>query len=137
VIRAVVDTNVLVSAMISSAWNEALLVMAINQGLLTPCFSDEILKEYSGVLVRTRFEFPPDEVDALLNLFRRRGDLLDPAPIPPISPDPADDKFVACAVAANADFLVAGNKRHFRQVESLRAKVVNAAELLEFITLEI
>jgi putative PIN family toxin of toxin-antitoxin system len=123
--------------MISSAGNEALLVMAINQGLLTPCFSDEILEEYSGVLSRPRFEFPSDEVDALLNLFRRRGDLLNPAPISPISPDPDDDKFIACAVAANADFLVTGNKRHFPQVKSLRAKVVNAAELLEFITLEI
>jgi putative PIN family toxin of toxin-antitoxin system len=137
VIRAVVDTNVLVSAMISSAGNEALLVMAINQGLLTPCFSDEILKEYSGVLCRPRFGFPAEEVDALLNLFRRRGDLLNPAPIVPISPDPGDDKFIACAVEGDADFLVTGNRRHFPQVSALRAKVVNAAELLEFITLEL
>jgi predicted nucleic acid-binding protein len=43
VIRAVIDTNVLVSAMISSAGNEALLIMAINQGLVTPYFSPEIL----------------------------------------------------------------------------------------------
>jgi putative PIN family toxin of toxin-antitoxin system len=49
VIRAVIDTNVLVSAMISSAGNEALLVMAINQGLVTPFFSPEILEEYSNV----------------------------------------------------------------------------------------
>jgi putative PIN family toxin of toxin-antitoxin system len=53
VIRAVLDTNVLMSAMISSAGNEALLVMAINQGLVTPCFSEEILEEYSDVLLRS------------------------------------------------------------------------------------
>jgi putative PIN family toxin of toxin-antitoxin system len=45
VIRAVIDTNVLVSAMISSAGNEALLLTAIKQGLVVPYFSQEILKE--------------------------------------------------------------------------------------------
>ena len=44
-IRAVIDTNVLLSAMISSAGNESLLIMAINQGLVTPYFSLEILQD--------------------------------------------------------------------------------------------
>jgi uncharacterized protein len=56
-IRAVIDTNVLVSAMISSAGNEALLVTAINQGLVAPCLSREILQEYSDVLLRPRLDF--------------------------------------------------------------------------------
>jgi len=137
VIRAVIDTNVLVSAMISSAGNEALLVMAINQGLVTPCLSGEILEEYSGVLLRPRFGFPPDEVDALLEMLRRRGHLVSPVPLARTSPDPDDDMFIACALAGNADFLVTGNKKHFPQVGSLRGRVVNAAELLEFITLEL
>ena len=61
-IRAVVDTNVLVSAMISSAGNEALLVMAINQGLVAPCLSLEILDEYRDVLRRPRFSFSINEI---------------------------------------------------------------------------
>jgi putative PIN family toxin of toxin-antitoxin system len=137
VIRAVIDTNVLLSALISSAGNEALLILAINQGLVAPCLSAEILQEYSGVLLRPRFGFPVEEVDALLDLLRRSGKLLSPAPVGRTSPDPDDDKFIACAMAGNADFLVTGNKRHFPQVGSLGAKVVNAAELLEFITLEL
>jgi uncharacterized protein len=137
VIRAVIDTNVLVSAMISSTGNEALLVMAINQGLVIPCFSREILKEYSDVLLRPRFGFPVGDVDALLNSLRARGKLLDPVPIAGVSPDPADDKFIACALSENADFLVTGNKRHFPQTRRIGARVVNAAELLEFITLEL
>ena len=136
-IRAVIDTNVLVSAMISSAGNEALVVLAINQGLVVPCFSREILKEYSDVLLRQRFAFPADEVDALLDLLGRSGNLLSPAPVARISPDPDDDKFIACALAGKADFLVTGNKRHFPQVGSSSARVVNAAELLKFIALEL
>ena len=127
-IRAVIDTNVLVSAMISSAGNEALLVMAINQGLVTPCFSPEVLEEYSDVLRRPRFGFTADEVDALLGMFHRRGTLLNAVPIARISPDPGDDKFIACAISGKADFLVTGNKRHYPQSQQTGAKVVNAGE---------
>jgi len=137
VIRAVIDTNVLVSAMISSAGNEALLLMAINQGLVTPYFSPEILNEYRDVLLRPRFGFPAKEVDALLDMLRRRGNLLDQVPVTHASPDPDDDKFIACALAGEADFLVTGNKRHFPQTLPAGASIVNAAELLEVITLEL
>ena len=48
-IRAVVDTNVLVSALIAPAGNEALILLAIRQGLVKPSFSEEILMEYAEV----------------------------------------------------------------------------------------
>lgn len=71
------------------------------------------------------------------DLFRRRGDLLGPPPMAGVSLDPGDDKFIACAAAGKADFLVTGNKRHFPQSQDIGARVVNAAELLGFITLEL
>ena len=135
-ISAVLDTNVLVSAMISSAGNEALLVIAINQGLVTPYFLPDILEEYSDVLLRPKFGFSKEEVDALLDMLQHRGVLLNPVPMSRISPDPDDDKFIACAHVGQVNFLVTGNKRHFPQTKT-GARVVNAAELLEFITLEI
>ncbi|MBK8209209.1 MAG: putative toxin-antitoxin system toxin component, PIN family [Rhodospirillales bacterium] len=52
-IRAVLDTNVLVSGLISPGGNEALIMLAIHQGLLRPCFSEDMLEEYGEVL-RTR-----------------------------------------------------------------------------------
>jgi predicted nucleic acid-binding protein len=57
--------------------------------------------------------------------------------LPGLSPDPGDDKFLACAIAANAEVLVTGNKRHFPEGQFRGTKVVSAAELLEFITLGI
>jgi len=71
----------------------------------------------------------------LLDLLRRRGNLCNPQSTARISPDPDDDKFIACALAGKADVLVTGNKRHFPETEPSGAKVVNAAELLEVITL--
>jgi predicted nucleic acid-binding protein len=70
-------------------------------------------------------------------MLRRRGNLLDQVPVTHISPDPDDDKFIACAVAGKADFLVTDNKRHFPQSLPSDARIVNAAELLEVITLEL
>ncbi len=67
-------------------------------------------------------------------MLQRRGKVLKPVPVVPVSPDPDDDKFIA--LAGNVDFLVTGNKRHFPQTVT-GTRVVNAAELLEFITLEI
>jgi predicted nucleic acid-binding protein len=73
----------------------------------------------------------------LLNLLRRGGEIVNPEPHPGAAPDPHDDKFIACAVSGRANFLVTGNKRHFPQTRYASAKVVNAVELLEFITLEL
>jgi putative PIN family toxin of toxin-antitoxin system len=59
VIRAVIDTNVLVSGLLSPAGNEALILLAINQGLVRPCCSEDILEEYAVVLAQPKFAVPP------------------------------------------------------------------------------
>ncbi len=136
-IEVVVDTNVIVSALISSRGNEALVLAAINQGLLTPLFSLEILAEYREVLLRPKFSFPSLEVEALMDLLGRCGKIVATSGIRHVSSDPEDDKFIACALTGRAQFLVTGNKKHFPSNRMSGVKVVNAGELLEFITLEL
>ena len=136
-IRVVIDTNVLVSALSSPSGNEALLLLAVKQGLVRPCFSPAVLKEYSEVLVRPRFAFSPAEIAALTGLLRQQGDVFYPAPLSGISPDPEDDKFIACALSAQADFLVTGNKKDFPKNRLAATRVVSAGELLNLITLEL
>jgi hypothetical protein len=43
-----------------------------------PCFSEEILKEYAVVLARSKFAFPPDEIAAVIGMFRSQGELFEP-----------------------------------------------------------
>jgi putative PIN family toxin of toxin-antitoxin system len=136
VIRAIIDTNVMVSALISPAGNEALIVLAVQQGMIRPCFSEAILQEYAAVLARPRFAFPGDEIAALLAMFRSKGEFFHPDDSPAHSPDPADTKFLHCAQAAQADFIVTGNKRDFPESPYGPTRVVNATELLDRITLE-
>ena len=85
-IRAVVDTNVLVSGLLSPLGNEALIILAIHQGRLCPCFTEVIVAEYTEVLARPKFSFPPDEVAALIAMFRRAGEVFNSEAAPAASP---------------------------------------------------
>jgi uncharacterized protein len=137
VIRAIIDTNVLVSALISPNGNEALILLAIQQGLVRPCYSEEILREYAAVPARPKFAFPADEIEAELAMCEVRGELFRPEASSVASPDPGDQKFLACAEAAGADFIVTGNKRDFPQAQYGPTRIANASELLDRITLEL
>src|SRR5579864_2357049 len=95
--------------MIAPSGNEALLLLSLSQKLVCPCFSTEILQE-EEVLRRPKFGFEADEVKSLLRLIRRRGEFIPPVSILSLSPDPGDDKFIACALGAKSEFLVTGNK---------------------------
>jgi uncharacterized protein len=137
VIRAVIDTNVLVSGLLSPNGNEALIVLALHQGLVRPCFSAALLEEYAEVLARPKFAFPADEIAAVVAMLHNGGELVVPQGSAPILPDPSDAKFLHCAEAAQVEYLVTGNKRHFPQESCGAVRVVNAGELLDRITLEI
>jgi putative PIN family toxin of toxin-antitoxin system len=93
VIRAVLDTNVLVSGLLSPSGNEASIILAIHQGMVRPCFTEEIVAEYSEVLARPKFAFPPDEIAALIEMFRRAGELFHPDASAAASPDPGIPNF--------------------------------------------
>ena len=136
-IRAVIDTNVLVSGLLSPTGNEALILLAVHQGLVRPCFSDAMLAEYGDVLARPKFAFPPDEIAALLAMFLEKGERFCPDTPALALPDPDDAKFLHCALAAGADCLVTGNLRHFPPEAAEPISVINAGELLDRITLNI
>lgn len=99
-IRAVIDTNVVVSGLLSPLGNEALIILAVHQGLLRPCLSDEIIDEYAGVLARPKFAFDLEEIEALIAMLRHQGELFEPKVSSKASPDPGDTKFIDCALAA-------------------------------------
>jgi putative PIN family toxin of toxin-antitoxin system len=137
VIRAVIDTSVMVSGLLTASGNEALILLAIHQGLVRPCLSTDILQEYTVVLARPKFTFAPGDVAALLAMLHSKGELFRPTESTAISPDAADTKFLHCAAAAQADFLVTDNKRDFPNECYGATRIVSAGQLLDRITLAI
>lgn len=111
--RAVIDTNVLVSATINPTGNPGRVVDAVKRLRLTPLVSPEILAEYKEVLRRPRFGFPAALVRDLITSLDGLGILVVPAEVDIATlPDPSDGPFVAVALAATCP-IVTGNTRHF------------------------
>ena len=134
-IRAVIDTNILVSSLYNRLGSEVRVTQAIRGGVVKPCFSGGIFQEYQEVLTRSKFAFPAAEIADLLREIRRVGIYTTPATSTFVVPDPSDAKFMHCAMTAQAHYLVTGNRRHFRGPYQGLARVVNARELLAQITL--
>jgi putative PIN family toxin of toxin-antitoxin system len=104
--------------------------------LFARALSEAIIAEYAAVLARPKFAFPPEEIEAVLVMLRGKGEIFRPEESPVVSPDPADTKFLHCAQASRADFIVTGNKRDFPDGPYGTTRVVSAGELLDRITLE-
>ena len=110
--RAVLDTNVLVSAILSPKRNAAVILGMITEGLLTPVYCHKIICEYMLVLERPRFGFPKNRIDEALGLFGVFGVPIDPQKSDFPMLDESDRIFYDTAVAGAA-VLITGNLKHY------------------------
>ena len=111
--KIVLDTNVLVSGILSPQGAPATVLRSIASGSAAICFDERILSEYRRVLARRKFSFDPQQVAMLLELLEATGQRVLAPPLDLSLPDPSDEPFVEVAIAAAADFLVTGNMKHF------------------------
>lgn len=126
----VLDTNIVVSAHLNPRGLEHRLNSLALQGYLRLFASAPILAEYEAVLSRPKFRFPPDRIAESLALIRESATIVVPAITLVVSPDETDNRFLECAEAAETDFLVTGNRRHFPSVWKA-TRIVSARELVE------
>jgi putative PIN family toxin of toxin-antitoxin system len=105
--RVVVDTGVLVSALIQRQGTTGEVLRALRDGRFTLVYSTDILVEIIEVLgrpaMRAKYHIEPDDISALINLIRLWGELVTACR------DPQDDKFLEAAVVGKADYLVSGD----------------------------
>jgi putative PIN family toxin of toxin-antitoxin system len=129
----VLDTNVVVSAHLKSDGFERFVLDLALASKLQLFVSTEILNEYEDVLRRPKFGIDPELILASLDLIKSKAKKIKSKRQITESPDPDDNKFLECADAAGADYLVTGNKRHF-PASFGNVRVVNAREVIELIT---
>ena len=111
--KIVLDTNVLVSGFISPFGPPAAILRSVLTGSITLCFDERILWEYRDVLTRGRFRFDPRRVDEVMRVVEANGLPVLADPLGLELPDLDDAMFIEVAMAANADYLVTGNLKHF------------------------
>jgi putative PIN family toxin of toxin-antitoxin system len=131
--RVVVDTNVFVSSFFGGKPRK--VVDYWFSGSLTLCVSKPILKEYFDVL--GRFEFEDDTLLLrLITAVERRYNILfveNPEEEQWIADDPADDKFIACAIALKAMYIVSGDSHLIGKGKIGNIEIPPPSEMLKLI----
>ena len=115
--KAVIDTNVFVSAFWTNNSNSPTVRIynAMLRGDFVPLYADDIIAEYREVLLRDKFGFDIDKVNAVIDYILEYGERVDPADSDANFPDPDDRVFYCVALAKDdeAASLITGNIRHY------------------------
>ena len=130
-VYAVIDTNVLVSALFAVHPDSATVIVRdkIAEGSVVPLYNAEIMEEYRTVLARPKFHFPAERVTDVIELFQQQGISLERTKSDDYFPDPKDMVFYEVALSKEGAYVVTGNIKHFPQ----KPIVVTPAELLKII----
>lgn len=130
---AVIDTNVLVSALLSSNPEAATVQLAARMlgGEIIPVYSDEIVQEYQEVLGRKKFGFDPVLIDNLLNAVKKYGISVYPHSTGTVLPDMKDLPFYEVVMEKRDDeaYLVTGNLKHF----PIEPFIITARQMLDIL----
>jgi putative PIN family toxin of toxin-antitoxin system len=109
-VKVVLDTNVFVSGVFFGG-TPGRVLEAWRNGSVEVVLSREIIEEYVRVGEELAGQFPGVDLGPALELLAVSTTLVDSAQLrQPVSRDPDDDKFLACALAAGADCVVSGDR---------------------------
>ncbi|MFZ0314078.1 MAG: putative toxin-antitoxin system toxin component, PIN family [Candidatus Korobacteraceae bacterium] len=112
--RIVLDTNVLVSALLNSRGVPAqVLLLSISEPDIQLCVSGDVFAEYEEVLARPLLRRSEGEIEGVLRAIREKSLWISPRETVHACSDPDDNIFLACAQAAEAHYVVTGNVKHF------------------------
>lgn len=129
--RIVLDTNVLLSGLLSPSGPPGNIVRLITTGAVRVCYDARILVEYRQVLLRPAFPFTEFQVDSLLDQLEADGDLVAALPLVERLPDLEDEVFLEVALSGDAQFLVTGNLKHYPEQNRQGVRVVSPKEFLD------
>lgn len=132
-IKAVLDTNILISTAIARG-NEFELLKLAKEGKYELILSFDILEEFEGVISRTRFGFRKNTIEGIVNNIIELAKIVDPKEkLNVIREDPADNKIIECALVENADYIVSGDKHLLDLGEFQGIEIINAKKFLRIL----
>lgn len=128
-IPVVLDTNILVSALLSAFGPPARVLDLALAREIRPFYDDRILAEYIEVLARPRFGFAAEDVADVLAFLKTEGESVIALPASVTLPDADDAPFLEVAAQAHA-VLITGNMLHYPAAVRGTTRVVTPAEFL-------
>jgi uncharacterized protein len=116
--KIIVDTNVLVSAIIRDNIPEQVIMWIVSQPVIEWVATAEIVREYKDVLQRKKFNLPSDVIDSWFRLLDEELVLVSPETEVGFPRDVKDAKFLECALESKADIFITGD-RDFSEAQAL------------------
>ncbi|MCE5341306.1 MAG: putative toxin-antitoxin system toxin component, PIN family [Planctomycetaceae bacterium] len=132
--KAVIDTNVIVSGLLKPFSASGEIVRMLADGKIQICYDARILLEYEQVLHREKFGFDFAIIEILMGSIKEMGICTTGSPITARLPDPTDEMFVEVASDPHCRLLVTGNGKHFPQKACGNVRVLTPRDFLAFFT---
>ena len=135
--RVVLDTNILVSALLIQLGNAAAIYRAWQEGYFTLLICAEQLDELRATLHKPAIaaRIKPYKAGRLVNELKELAETIGALPRVERSPDPTDDFLLALSEAGNADYLVTGDKSGLLALERHKAtRIVSARDFAALFT---
>lgn len=118
-LKIVLDTNVYISALLFSGIPDEILEMAREKEI--EIYASPIILLEIGQVLQKKFSFPRKTILNILKEIKRIAKIIQPKEkIDFIKADPADNRVLECALAAKADYIVSGDKKHLRKIEKFQ-----------------
>ena len=131
IVHAVIDTNILVSALLTSNPTSPTkgVLDQVREENIRPMINGEIIEEYAEVLSRSKFHFAKTDIEDTLNLFLVKGENYTPECLREGFADPDDIIFYETYLMEDDAYLISGNLKHFPS----EPRIVSPADILHII----
>ena len=126
--KVIIDTNVLVSALIQRNYPNFILLYCVFENHVELCISDDLFEEYLKVLNRPKFSKYPDfqnKTEFVLAQIESKATKFYPKERLEILDDKDDNRLLELASESKADFIITGNTNDFTMTDFKGTKVVS------------
>lgn len=127
-ITVIIDTGVIVSAAFRDRTPEEIVLFVVEHDDFEWLVSPAILAEYNEVLARKKFDLPAEILEAWRETFERNTTLVDVKVAIDFPRDQKDAKFLECAVAASADYLITGDKDFTEARKMVNTTIISVSQ---------
>lgn len=129
--RIIIDTNVLISALIQKSYPNFILFHCVLENRFEVCISEELLEEYLEVINRPKFNKYPDfliKAELVISQIESIASKYYPRDRFETIADKADNRLLELAYESKADFLITGNSNDFTMTDFRGTKILSPKE---------
>ena len=119
--KVVLDTNVIVSALINANGTPAKILSLVLNGKIKILYDNRIIFEYSEVLSRKEFGFNVEIINDMMDFLKHEGEFINADCLNTGFHDETDKKFYEVFKSGEAQYLITGNRIHFPEDDAIFA----------------